>query len=357
MKRLRLRTAGSRGSLGLDIDGGYLAAVEVREGRISRAASADLPAGLFAEGEVNDASVLEEEIRAFFKRNDLSRRVRLGVANQQIAVRSMDLPVIEDSGELGAAVRFQAADTIAMPLEETVLDYQVVGESTGPEGSPRMRVVVAAARESMVARLADVVRGAGLRPLCIDLSAFALVRALAGTAHPGSDTAVTQDGDSAAASAPITGGNSIDVVPPGAQPSEAPTVALADSAPPAAQVLCHLGGVTNLAVAVGSTCLFTRSLSASRDSSGATVPVALAEEIRLSIDYYMAQPGAPAVGELVLAGPGSGDGSLAEELGSLLGMPVLSARPLPALDAVQIPPGDDPHRYTVAAGLALGATA
>ena len=174
---LRLGT-GSRGSVGLDIDSGYLAAVEVRDGRIARAVSADLPAGAFADGEVNDPAALGAQLKDFVKSNDLPRRVRLGVANQQIAVRSMDLPAIEDQAELAAAVRFQASDTIAMPLEEAVLDYQVVGESTGPEGSPRVRVVVAAARESMVNLLVEAARGAGLRPLGIDLSAFALVRAL-----------------------------------------------------------------------------------------------------------------------------------------------------------------------------------
>lgn len=355
---LRLGTGGSRGSLGLDIDGGYLAAVEVRDGRIARAVSAELPAGLVADGEVNDAPALGAAIRHFFKHNDLSRRVRLGVANQQIAVRTMDLPVIDDPAELTAAVRFQAADAIAMPLEETVLDYQVVGESTGPEGSPRVRVVVAAAREAMVTRLVEAVRAAGLRPLGIDLSAFALVRALApspGADRPEAVAPVAGEAETLGMEAP---GSTSAPDRPEIQPLEAPAPALAEvPAPERAQVYCHLAGVTNLAVAAGSTCLFTRSLSASRDAAGAVVPVALAEEVRLSIDYYMAQPGAPAVGELVLSGPGSASGELGDELGGLIGMPVRTARPLENLDASGMPPGEDAHRYTVAAGLALGAAA
>ena len=49
------------------------------------------------------------------------------MANQQIVVRQIELPAIEDSKELDAAVRFQAAETIAMPLDEAVLDYQLLG--------------------------------------------------------------------------------------------------------------------------------------------------------------------------------------------------------------------------------------
>src|SRR5205807_2692064 len=65
------------------------------------------------------------------------------------------------------------------PLDEVVLDHQVVGEGVSPEGSGRLRVVVVAARESMIARVVEAVRGAGLRPEGIDLNAVALVRTLA----------------------------------------------------------------------------------------------------------------------------------------------------------------------------------
>jgi type IV pilus assembly protein PilM len=335
---LRLGT-GSRGSVGLDIDSGYLAAVEVRDGRIARAVSADLPAGAFADGEVNDPAALGAQLKGFVRSNDLPRRVRLGVANQQIAVRSMDLPAIEDQGEFAAAVRFQASDTIAMPLEEAVLDYQVVGESTGPEGSPRVRVVVAAARESMVNLLVEAARGAGLRPLGIDLSAFALVRALSprnGAFLPGPE-APTQE---------VAGPSEPGTASPGPAPE-----------PDQATVYCHLAGVTNLAVAVGSTCLFTRALSTARDEAGTPDPVTLAEEIRLSIDYYMAQPGAPAVGELVLAGPAAADDGLVEQLGGLVALPVRVPAPLENLNTSGLPAGEDPRRHTIAAGLALGADA
>src|SRR2546430_11711514 len=45
---------------------------------------------------------------------------------------------------------FGSAEAIAMPLDEAVLDYQVVGQATSAEGSPRLRVVVVAARQAMI---------------------------------------------------------------------------------------------------------------------------------------------------------------------------------------------------------------
>lgn len=300
----------SQGRVGLDVDGAYLAAVEAREGRVARAVSTELPAGVVADGEVNDGPALSAALKDFFKSHGLPRRVRLGVANRQVAVRSLDLPPIEDEAERRAAVRFQASEAIAMPLDDVVLDYQVVGESTGPEGSKRTRVVVVAARETMIATLVEAARGAGLRPEGIDLSAFALVRAVA---------------------------------PPAASEWEE------------ARVYCHLAGVTNLAVAVGSTCLFTRPLAPAREPSGGPVAVSLAEEIRPSIDFYMSQPGSPAVGEIVLSGPGASRDGLAQELHGLLGLPVARAEALRNLDAGGLAAGEDPSRHTVAAGLAMGA--
>jgi type IV pilus assembly protein PilM len=323
---LTLGKKNPRGSVGLDLDGAFVAAVQASDGRISRAASMELPSGVITDGEVADVERLTESLKTFFKENDLPTRVRLGVSNQQIVVRHLELPLIEEEAELAAAVRFQAAEVIAMPLDEAVLDYQVVGQATSAEGSPRLRVVVVAARQAMIERFVEGVRGAGLKPEGIDLNAFALVRALAKA--------------EAAEAAPAAADEL------GALPAQE-----------LACVYCHLGGVTNLAVAVGTNCLFTRPLSTDWSDAGEHVASALAEEIRLSIDFYMAQPDARPVGEVQLSGPGSTADGLAEELSALIHLPVAVAAPLGGLDANGALDGEDPHRHTVAAGLALGAAA
>jgi type IV pilus assembly protein PilM len=308
---IALRKNSNRGTVGLDLDGGFISAVQASGDGVTRALSFDLAPGVISDGEVTDVNALTESLRDFFKETNLPRRVRLGISNQQIVVRQLDIPKIDDEKERAAAVRFQAAEAIAMPLEEVVLDHQVIGEVQSPEGSPRLRVVVVAARESMIARVVEAVRNAGLRPEGIDLNAFALVRTLA---MP-SDTSET------------------------------------------ARVFCHLGGVTNLAIAIGTTCLFTRPLSAQWDSEDENVASALAEEIRLSIDFYMAQPEARWVGEIVLSGPGSRREGLAEELSGLIEVPVTVAEPLGRLQASRLPAEEDPTRHTIATGLAMGAAA
>lgn len=300
-------------AVGLDIDGVFLAAVQASDGRLARAVSQDLEPGLMTDGEVTDPAALGAALRDFVEANDLPKRVRLGISNQQIVVRQLELPTIEDEHDRDAAIRFQAAEAIAMPLEEAILDYTIIGATADPEGPPRTNVVVVAARESMVLTLLEAVRTAGLRPVGIDLNAFALVRTLANRFEA------------------------------------------ADHA----RVYCHLGGVTNLAIANGSSCVFTRPLSTAWDSYEDDTAASLAEEIRLSIDYYMADPDERFAGDVVLSGPGSQREGLCEELGRMLALTVSVADPLANLEAgvETLPGGEDPHRHTVAAGLALAEAA
>ena len=308
--RIPGRNKDGHGTIGLDIDGAYLAAAQVSGGQIQRAVSAPLEPGIVVDGEVADADRLVEALRDFTRDHSLPRNVRLGVGNQQIAVRHLDLPKISDRAERETAVRFQAAEAMPMPLDDAVVDYSVVGEHDSPEGAPRELVVVVAARRPMISSYVDPVRRAGLKPVGIDLDAFALVRVL---------------GD----------------------PTETETPA---------RVYCQLAGLANHTVAKGNVCLFTRPLSSPWQGEGADID-ALAEEMRISIDYYGSQPDAQPVGDIFVSGAGAEDTELVNRLNELMTIPVSVAPPLGRLSADSLPAGEAPYRHTVSVGLAMGAAA
>jgi type IV pilus assembly protein PilM len=323
-------------------------------GEIAATAIAPLPPGAFDDGEVVDSDAVAETLRNTFAEHGLSKRVRLGIANQRVVVRTMRLPAIDDPGELEAAVRFQAEEQIPMPIDQAVLDHRVVGGVAASEDTaPQIDVVVIAARRDMIAASLKPLRDAGLEPVGVDLSAFGLIRAL---------------GDAPVAS------------------SDAP-------APPAAVLHCNVGDVTNLAVAKGRSCLFTRvaptglediasSLAGSTGLPqnharlwlahvGLGQPVeaiegdpmvigqvrmaleqgasALLDELRLSLDFYGAQQDAFPVERLVLSGPGSAIPGLAEHMAPVVGLPIEIGTP-------QALAGLDPTaaaRLTLSYGLAL----
>jgi type IV pilus assembly protein PilM len=307
---LSLRRNTSDGLVGLDIDGAYVAAAQLDSEGVGHAASHDLEPGIVRDGEVVDGDRLTDALKDFFKAEDLPRHVRLGVANQQIVVRHIEMPKIANEKERDAAIRFQTAETLAMPLGDAVIDYQIVGETQNEDGAPRARVLVVAARMSMITRLVDSVRRAGLKPDGIDLNAFALIRTLGDAPEPDSP----------------------------------------------ARVYCHLGGVANVAVGLGSVCLFTRPLTAPWDEGEGSLE-ALAEEMRLSIEYYRAQADVPPAGDLVISGPGAQIDGLDDRITDMVGLPTSVAEPLGRLGAAPFPSHDDPFRHTVSLGLAMGAAA
>jgi type IV pilus assembly protein PilM len=345
--------------VGLDIEAGSIAATEVRRNgsaELMASAIAPLAPGAFHEGEVLDGDRLADALKSLFAEHKLAKQVRLGVGNQRVVVRMMRLPAIEDPKEMEAAVRFQAQEQMPMPLDQAVLEHQVVGGVPAEEGTtPQIDVVVVAARRDMISSFIGPLRRAGLEPVGVDLSAFGMIRALAGN---------------------------------GAVSADAET----EPQPGATALYCNVGDITNLAVARSRACLFTRvshvgleavsaGLASARgvDAEGAKQwlehvglerPLeeiegdpemvaesrraleegvsALIDELRLSLDYYGAQEGAVPVEKIVLCGPGSAiDGMAARMEG--VGLPIAVARPsaLAGLDDASA------ARLTLPYGLAL----
>jgi type IV pilus assembly protein PilM len=356
---MRLTKQKTGALVGLDIEAGSIAATEVQangSARVTASAIGPLAPGVFGEGEVADADGLAEALKDLFGQNKLSKRVRLGVGNQRVVVRTVRLPAIEDPKEMEAAVRFQAQEQIPMPLDQAVLEHQVVGGVPAEEGGmPQLDVVVVAARRDMVASFLEPIRRAGLEPAGVDLSAFGMIRALA-------DSVI--DGEAAAGERPAS-----------------------------AVLYCNVGDVTNLAVARSRACLFTRVSHAGLEtisarlagSTGLSVEHAtqwlmhvgldqpveaiegdpgtvaearlsleegvtdLVDELRLSLDYYGAQEAALPVEKIVLCGPGSAIRGLAPRMEDALALSIVVSRPaaLAGLD------DSSAARLTLPYGLAL----
>jgi type IV pilus assembly protein PilM len=231
---------GSRSSssiVGLDLETGSVAACEVQTNGISqlgRHAIVPLDAGVAREGEVSDPEALAAVLREAFADYRLPKSVRMGIASQRVVVRTLLMPRIEKQEEIDAAVRFQAADSIPMPLEHAVLDWELAEPSPETIEQGQMEVVVVAARREAVSGMAQAIHAAGLKPVGIDVAAFGMIRALAPELQAAQAPSYEQRVD-------------------GAMMDQGPVVVASP-----ARLFCNLGDVTNLAVARGSTCLFTR---------------------------------------------------------------------------------------------------
>ncbi len=315
---------------------------------VERAVVSPLGFDVVRDGEVQDPESLAQTLRELFREHDLGRRVRLGVANQRIVLRTLDLPRIDDPKDLDAAVRFQAQEHVPMPLDQAVLDFHSLGPVQTPDGE-RTRVALVAARRDMVERLLGAARAAGLRPVGVDLAAFAMVRAL--------------DAGTVDASQPI--------------------------------LYVNVAGMTNIAIAEGAVCRFTRAVAGGMEGMvtqlaerrglttehargwlahvGLLAPVEsvdgdpeivsearsvladgarrVADDVRNTLDFQRSLETGMDVSRAVLTGPAVAIGGFVEQVGADLGIPVEArsvreARPGAA-------GGLETGGLTVAAGLAV----
>src|ERR671922_228128 len=80
--------------------------------------------------ELRDPEALAVALKAFFRKHRLPRRgVRLGIANNRIGVRTLDVVGISDPKQLANAIRFRAQEALPIPIDEAVLDYRILSEA------------------------------------------------------------------------------------------------------------------------------------------------------------------------------------------------------------------------------------
>ncbi|MBC7292896.1 MAG: type IV pilus assembly protein PilM, partial [Thermoleophilia bacterium] len=170
------------GQFGLDIGGSSLVAVHVtgKPGRLKLRACYEwpLPDDIVVDGEVVEVDLFSRELKTFVVKHRLrGRAVHLAVSNQKVIVRNIDLPEMTTE-ELRGAIEFQAQDYIPIPIDEVVLDYQLLGKRMAPDGVSRQEVLLVAAQRAMITNLLSAVRRAGLKVAGIDVASLALIRAL-----------------------------------------------------------------------------------------------------------------------------------------------------------------------------------
>ncbi len=187
--------------VGLDIGTSAVRAALLQGGKkgtpvLKKYGEVALPPGAVDGGEILDADVVREAIIQLWKRAKLPKRnIVLGLANQRIIVRPVDVPALSDEA-LRESLAAHVADFIPMSVENAVLDFMplggamtesqtvAAGDGDGPRELGVRPILVVAAQREMVDNLIGVVESAGLKILALDLQAFALVRAVYGARIP-----------------------------------------------------------------------------------------------------------------------------------------------------------------------------
>jgi len=168
-------------TIGLDIGTSAVRAAEIRgadPGVLVRFAQLSLPAGSVVGGEIVDIDAVAMVVRDLWRQGEFKgKRIAVGVANQSVVVRQVDVPKMEEA-ELASALRYQVQDYIPISIDDALLDFMILDEFEAEDHAPMLRVLAVAAQKDMVANVMAVLDRAGLEPIVVDLAPLAAMRAL-----------------------------------------------------------------------------------------------------------------------------------------------------------------------------------
>ena len=339
-------------AIGVDIGSRTIAVAEVKSGRgttsVTNFGGVELPDDVVREGEILDVAAVAEALRELADTAKLtSKRVWLGVSNQRVVVRQVDLPAMEEK-ELRSSLRYQVQEFIPIPVEEAELDVHIVSSYTADDGAEMQRLLLVAGHRDMITAHVEAATQAGLKPIGVDLNPFSVLRAMGDDSTFGQGNQVLVD-----AGAGVTN-----------------IIVHEHGIPTFVRILVMGGDQITDALAAGLAISRQEAEEAKRAATvGAAGDVverivteqaeAFVDEVRSSLDYYQAQTGSSRLSGVVLTGGGSLLNGLSERLAASVRLPVEVGNPFarwPATDTVYSE--EDLARVgpslVTAVGLALG---
>jgi type IV pilus assembly protein PilM len=326
---------GAKRLVGLKIGASQLAAARVSNNGLAellQVAREPLEPGIVVGGELRDPDALAEALKEFFAKHKLPKKgVRLGIANNRIGVRTFDIAGISDQKQLTNAIRFRAQEALPIPIDEAVLDYQVLGEAVDDEGRPTKRILLVVAYRDLIDRYVDACKKAGISLAGIDLEAFALLRALQAPQEG-------VGGDSSAALVAVAIGHDRStfavsdgrvceftrVLEWGGSALNVAIARVLDAAPSEVESVKRALALTDEMVPDGLT---PEQAKNARDAMRRAIQT-FARELVSSLQYYQNQPGSLGIGEIALTGGTAHLSGLAGELERLIGVRVRVGDPL-----------------------------
>lgn len=340
--------------VGLDISSRRLLAVETEGGsgkhpKVTRVHAVALPEGAARDSEVIDVPEVSQALRTLWKEGGFrSKHIVLGVGNQRVLVRDHTVPVMP-TARLRQSLPYQVADLLPVPVNETILDFYPISPVEGSEPPEMHGLLVAAIKESVETNVATI-EDAGLKTVGVDLSPFALVRALTRAGQLSGCHTVVFIGDRTTFIVVVTQGvpQFVRIVPAGGETiteaaAESTGLSLDRAAILKRQIGIERGADPAYAVAAEAMLGALRSIVGS---------------IRSTNSYFQTNFGGPAITDMIVLGADTQVPGLLRAVGENAGLPVTIGAPLAGVSLAREIDADalkilEPE-LAISLGLALG---
>jgi len=296
--------------------------------KLQMLATAEVPEGVFEEGQIVDSPTMAEIIQATLMENKLKVTQASTAVPGRAVTRVILVPSELDDDELREMVLNQEASLyLPFPRDEADVDYQKVGYVVDDDGIEKVRVLLVAVKRDITDSYTETFAQAGLSLNVLETSCFALIRTIREQLRHFTSQEAVAIVDIQFESTEIS------IVVDGT-PHFSRTVPLGTS-----QIQTALSRAMNLPPSRNADLLQGMSIPAGPMDGGMNPGVAamlrviaeLSDELRRSIDFYLNQGEDMEVVQLLLAGPGGAIGNLDEFFSQRLGLPASVIDPVDAL--------------------------
>jgi type IV pilus assembly protein PilM len=154
--------------VGLDIGSSCIKAVELTREKYDRVITG------YAQIDVPNEAARQDAIAELMRAAKFrSKRVATAVSGKNVIFRYISMAEMSDD-KLLQAVRMEADKYIPFDVSEVELDAQKIGAGVDAAGKPDMKVLLIAAKKSIVADHARILTELGLQPVSVGVDGFAL---------------------------------------------------------------------------------------------------------------------------------------------------------------------------------------
>lgn len=165
--------------VGLDIGSSGIKLVLLKENRgryvLQKFGYKPLEPEVIVDGTVMDEGRVVSTIKELFDELNVKvKQVAVSISGHAVIIKKISLPPMPDD-ELEGQVKLAAEQYIPFDINEVNIDFHVQDASeTDGDGQAEMAVVLVAAKKDKINELTELVKGAGLTPVVMDVDAFAI---------------------------------------------------------------------------------------------------------------------------------------------------------------------------------------
>jgi type IV pilus assembly protein PilM len=127
---------------------------------------------LIVDGSILDSPRVVEAIKELIRTANMKAKdTVLSVSgHSSVIIKRISLPEMTEE-ELGESIKYEAEQYVPFDIEDVNIDFQILGPS---EEDGQMDVIIVAVKKDKIEEYVTTVKEAGLRPVIVDVDAFAL---------------------------------------------------------------------------------------------------------------------------------------------------------------------------------------